>query len=81
MGTRKCGVFTTRGLQFNYAERQAIHEYHNVWPPIDAALDHRELASGQPIICSQILEIDQANLVAPDRAILGVEFDVYTLHH
>ena len=81
MRARKRGVFAARRFEFDHAKRQAIDEDDDVRPPIDAALDHRELAGRQPVICGRIVEIDQTNLVAPDRAVFAVEFDIDTLDH
>ena len=56
-------------LQLDHAERQAVDEDHHVGPAVRLVLDDRELVHRQPVVGVGIVEVDQADAVAADRAV------------
>ena len=78
---RKRGVLAARRFQLDHAQRQAVDEDDDIRPAVDAALNHRELARRQPVVRGEIVEIDQADLVATDRAVIAIELDIDAFDH
>ena len=78
---RQGRILPARRLQFDHPKRQPVDEDHHIRAPIGRALDHRELAGGEEIVGVRVLEIDQAQLIAANGAVLGVELDRDALDH
>lgn len=68
-------VFVGRVLQLDQGQRQTVDEDHDIGPPVVLSFDHRELLDRQPVVRIDVVEVDQPDVVAGDRAIRPRVFD------
>ena len=57
-----CGIFISRVLKLQDAQRQAIDEHYHVQPPCLFVLDHGELIDHQPLVILWIVKIKHLDL-------------------
>ena len=73
-------VFVRRVLEFNHAQRQTVDEQHDVQSASILVFRDSELIDSQPVIVGGILEIDDTDLCAPNRAVGSLIFDRHPFH-